>query len=149
MNRVYTYDEVESVADELMPALAGSAVVTFCGSLGAGKTTLIQALLRKEGIQGPIQSPTFTYVQSYQTPGGLVFHHFDLYRVQSIDEFLLAGFGDYLYRPNEKVLIEWPEIIMPLLTRDVCHISIDYDGIERRQISCQCSWARDGSVSSA
>lgn len=134
----YGLDDVAKVARSLVHCLETAAVMTFQGSLGAGKTTLIQELLHQVGVKGSIQSPTFTYVQSYRTESGTVYHHFDLYRILSVEDFLAAGFEEYLYQPHEKVLIEWPEVIMPLLTHDVCHVVIDYDGIERRHLTCHC-----------
>ncbi len=122
----YSYDQIDSVADTLIGLLKKARVVTFTGSLGAGKTTLIAAVLKKMGINDVVTSPTFTYMQVYKTREGKNVYHFDLYRLASLDDFLEAGFDEYLYQPNSLVLIEWPGIILPLLNHDVSHISIDY-----------------------
>ena len=60
--------------------------------------------------------PTFTYMNQYKGMDGW-FYHLDLYRMGSLQDFMQAGFGEYLEQPNSWVLIEWPEIIEPLLKR--------------------------------
>lgn len=135
---IYSADELAQAVDFLWPLFEKSAVITLTGSLGAGKTTLAQALLKRAGVTGPIQSPTFTYVSVYKTPSGLTIYHFDLYRLSSLKDFLQAGFDEYLYVENAKVLIEWPEIVMPLLKHDVCHVEIEYEGFDQRKLMYTC-----------
>ena len=62
---VYGLRQVPQTAEHLLEHLPFCQVMTFTGSLGAGKTTLIRELLHKVGIQGPITSPTFTYLNLY------------------------------------------------------------------------------------
>lgn len=131
---IYTLDEVEYAARELFNLMDDCAVFTFTGSLGAGKTTLIQALLSQCGVEENIQSPTFTYVSEYANTEGQSFYHFDLYRLKDAHDFKSAGFGEYLYAPNSWAFIEWPEIIMPLLKKRVCHIAIDHLSDNNRRL---------------
>ena len=105
---VYGLDEVEAVAQKLVRYLDTHQIMTFAGPLGAGKTTLIQTLLRACGITQPITSPTFTYLNQYENDQGKTFYHFDLYRIPSLNDFLAAGCDEYLYVPDSRVLIEWP-----------------------------------------
>jgi len=123
---VYTLEDMPLVAETLHELLAESAVLTLSGTLGAGKTTVTQALLRYCGVEDVVQSPTFTYVTAYTAPSGWKFYHFDLYRLKTMQEFIDAGFHEYLYEPMSYAIVEWPEIIMPLLKTRVCHIDIDY-----------------------
>jgi len=123
----YAIDDIPALVDYLHDYLASYRVVTLTGPLGAGKTTLVAHLLRSYGITQEITSPTFTYVNIYSTAGRKTFYHFDLYRIGSLDEFLHAGFDEYVYQPRSVAIIEWPRVIMPLLTHDVCHIELDYD----------------------
>lgn len=120
----YDFSEIDLVAEKLLQETAESLVLTMTGSLGAGKTTLTGALLKKLGVQGPVASPTFTYVNRYDLPDGRAVYHFDLYRLGSLCEFEQAGFFEYLYQPDSLVIIEWPEILMPVLQQKVCHIEI-------------------------
>ena len=131
---VYTLETVDEVARELQEILSKVAVMTFSGSLGAGKTTLIQALLRRCDIDVDIQSPTFTYLNTYVNTQGYSFYHFDLYRIRSLKHFLEAGFDEYLYQPRSWTFIEWPEIVMSLVQKKACHCVIEYCGENRRRL---------------
>lgn len=128
----YTLKDVESVAQQLQSMTDQHVIFTFTGSLGAGKTTLVKALLVRLGVQELVTSPTFTYVNVYHTTAGITIYHFDLYRIDSVQAFVHAGFDEYLYQPNSIAMIEWPEHIMPLLTHAVCHNAIEYKDEETR-----------------
>jgi len=114
----YGLDEIDSVADFLLIALARYRVLGITGDLGAGKTTLIQAVLRKCGVVDDIQSPTFLYVSTYVGQDERAYHHFDLYRLKSQRDFIEAGFLEYLQDKTAYALIEWPEIIAPLIEQE-------------------------------
>lgn len=130
-------EHLDTVIDFLKQQFKICKVFTFTGPLGAGKTTLVRALLVSCGVAGPITSPTFTYVNTYKNDQGQLFHHFDLYRIGRLDDFLMAGFDEYLYAQDSWSFIEWPEVIMPLLKSQVCHVAIDYgESEDKRVIEC-------------
>ncbi|MGC2310409.1 MAG: tRNA (adenosine(37)-N6)-threonylcarbamoyltransferase complex ATPase subunit type 1 TsaE [Candidatus Babeliaceae bacterium] len=132
---IYELDTLDAVAEELFFLLPDCAVMTFSGTLGAGKTTLIRALLKQVGIEEEyIQSPTFTYLVPYTNASGQTFYHFDLYRLKNTSDFTDAGFHEYLYELKSWCLIEWPDIVFPLLKDCVCFIDIDYYGENRRRL---------------
>jgi tRNA threonylcarbamoyladenosine biosynthesis protein TsaE len=85
-----------------------SLLLGLSGELGSGKTTLARALLRALGVEGAIRSPTFTLVEPYSTPQGMV-HHLDLYRLEAGP----AGLEGLGYRDIRGLaglaIVEWPE----------------------------------------
>jgi tRNA threonylcarbamoyladenosine biosynthesis protein TsaE len=130
----YSLDTLDSVADDIYEIMPLVSILTFSGPLGAGKTTLVQALLKRCGVEDDIQSPTFTYVSSYSNAQDQTFYHFDLYRLNSLQDFHQAGFDEYLYQPKSWALIEWPEIIKPVLKRKVCDFVLEYAGEDKRTL---------------
>ena len=65
---------------------------------------------------------------------GFKFYHFDLYRLKNLDEFLSAGFDEYLYDQDAIVFIEWPEIIEPILGSGSCLVKIDYNSDAKKRL---------------
>lgn len=102
-------------------ALPGD-VITLTGSLGAGKTTLTQAI--GQGLEVPenyyITSPTFSLLHEY--PGRIPLYHMDLYRLADEEEIEALGFEDYLYGDGLTV-IEWPDRLGSLLPRE--HLDVE------------------------
>jgi len=88
-------------------AAPGGAVLYLHGELGAGKTTCVRSLLRALGATGPVRSPTYALVESYEL-GAWTCVHVDLYRVQSLLEVEELGLRD-LAGPGCLLLVEWPE----------------------------------------
>lgn len=130
-NITYGLEDIPDVVEKLYALLSSCSVMTFTGPLGAGKTTLVRLLLQRCGVTDLITSPTFTYVNVYENGSSETFYHFDVYRIKSLNEFKAAGFDEYLYQPSSWAFIEWPEIIEPLLTHNVCRVTIEYEGIKR------------------
>ena len=122
----FQQSDIAAIASHIISAHQDLQVITLKGALGAGKTTLAIELLRQLGVTGEMQSPTYTYLQVYKNSDGKNFYHFDLYRLQDKNAFLFAGFDEFLYQPNSLVIIEWPEIVEPLLEHNVCVIELAY-----------------------
>jgi len=133
----YSKNDLDVVAKKLSALADERDIFTFTGPLGAGKTTLIGRMLAHLGVTQAVTSPTFTYMQMYAAADGKVVYHFDLYRIDSVNAFVAAGFDEYLYQPNSLVFIEWPEVIMSLITRPACHIDLEYHDEGTRLLRCK------------
>jgi tRNA threonylcarbamoyl adenosine modification protein YjeE len=82
-------------------------LVTLSGELGAGKTTLVQAICHGYGVTSDVTSPTFALVHEYDSPRSPV-HHIDLYRLERPDQLDALGW-DELLSDRSLVLVEWPD----------------------------------------
>ncbi|MCL5271993.1 MAG: tRNA (adenosine(37)-N6)-threonylcarbamoyltransferase complex ATPase subunit type 1 TsaE [Gammaproteobacteria bacterium] len=94
-------------AERLASCLVAPLVLSFSGDIGAGKTTIVRAMLRSIGVESAIKSPTFSLVESYLC-NNVPLHHFDLYRIHHEDELEYLGFRDYFTRESI-CFIEWAE----------------------------------------
>ncbi|WP_333695527.1 tRNA (adenosine(37)-N6)-threonylcarbamoyltransferase complex ATPase subunit type 1 TsaE [Flavobacterium sp.] len=126
---VYTFalNEIEEVAEKVLQENP-KKVILFHGQMGAGKTTFIKALAKKLGVINPTSSPTFSLVNEYETPNGLVYH-FDMYRLKNESEAFDFGIEDYFYS-GHWCFVEWAENIPNLIpeSRSVIRIEIAEDG---------------------
>lgn len=116
-------------------ALAGQ-VYTLVGALGVGKTVFTQGVAAGLGITEPVNSPTFTIIQEYET-GRMPFYHFDVYRIGDIEEMEEIGCDDYFYG-NGICLIEWANLIEEILPEHIIQITIEKDlekGFDYRKIT--------------
>ena len=97
----------QKVIDEILPQLQQN-ILMLKGNLGAGKTTFTQFLLKNLGSTDEVSSPTYSIVNEYDTPKGIVFH-FDLYRLKDAAEVEDIGMDEYLDNAFLSI-IEWPEV---------------------------------------
>lgn len=102
------------------------------GPLGAGKTTLVRAILRGLGVQGRIKSPTYAVMESYAVPRGEI-THFDFFRFQDPREWEEAGFRDVFSAPGLKIS-EWPEMAAAALPTPDLRIHIQPAEDDRREV---------------
>ena len=116
--------DTKNLAFEFEKTLKGGEVVTLSGDLGAGKTTFTQSLALAMGIDEPITSPTFTLMNQYQGKK-LKLYHFDMYRIEDIDEILETGLTEYFGNEDAVCVIEWAENIKPLLPKNKIEIQIE------------------------
>lgn len=117
-------DGLTEVAEAIIESLDGRNVVAFCGTMGAGKTTLISAIMEYLGSSDNVTSPTFALVNQYSTANGNTVYHFDFYRINRIEEVFDMGYEEYFYS-GDLCLIEWPELIEDLLPEEAMVVKID------------------------
>ena len=119
---ISTEQELNTVARVIAPLLSPGDIVALNGTLGVGKTTFVRALIRHlTGTQADVPSPTFTLLQTYDTPS-FVLYHFDFYRLKNPEEAYEIGIEEAF---SEGVsLIEWPDKIGTLLPKK--HKSISF-----------------------
>ena len=115
-----------SIGAALAPELGGGDSCHLSGPLGAGKTTLVRGLLRALGYEGPVPSPTFTLVETYEFTQLRVVH-FDLFRVESYEELETIGLRDY-FADDNLCVFEWPDRGQGLLPAPRVLIDFDYHG---------------------
>jgi len=118
----------EAATARLAAALAAGAgagdFIALRGPLGVGKTAFARAFI--EALSGgaeEVPSPTFTLVQTYDTPSGSIWH-FDLYRLKEPGELRELGFDEALVQGL--ALVEWPERIEGLLPADRLDLELSF-----------------------
>jgi tRNA threonylcarbamoyladenosine biosynthesis protein TsaE len=127
-------------ADEQATATLGAALaevlpegttVALCGTLGAGKTRLVQAIAEAAGVdRRQVLSPTFVLMQEYH--GCRALYHIDAYRLRDEDEFLALGPEEYFERDG-LILIEWADRVQECLPADRVEVRIEVTGPDSRR----------------
>ncbi len=129
--RIDSPAELTDVADALLEALDGRTIVALRGEMGAGKTTLVAALMERLGSADSVTSPTFALVNVYRTDRGEPVYHFDFYRIERLEEAFDLGYEEY-FDSGALCLVEWPEKIEPLLPEGVMNVHIEIDSEQGR-----------------
>ncbi|MFR9504078.1 MAG: tRNA (adenosine(37)-N6)-threonylcarbamoyltransferase complex ATPase subunit type 1 TsaE [Rikenellaceae bacterium] len=126
-----TLSQLPAVAQAILDELSGRNIVLFRAEMGAGKTTLIREILALKGSSDDVSSPTFAIVNEYRDHCDMPIFHFDMYRINKIEEALDFGCEEYL-SSGHLCLIEWPEQIEELLPADVMTVEIIVDSAKQR-----------------
>lgn len=122
-----------------------ATLITLSGDLGAGKTTLTQAIARELGITENIISPTYIIMKNYALPpllagegGGEVnfkaLIHIDAYRLDSSDELLRLGWDKLMSDPNNLIILEWPKRVEGVLPKERIQAILNHVDEETRSI---------------
>ena len=105
-------------------AATAPLVVALAGDLGAGKTTLAQAICAGYGVTEPVTSPTFALVHRYHAPRSPVYH-LDLYRLERPSDLINIGW-DEIAASHALVIVEWPERAGDLIPAEHVPIDLEY-----------------------
>ena len=123
--KIKSLAEIDAAAKKMVELMGDYTIFAFYGEMGAGKTTFINALSHALGVEEDVtNSPSFSIINEYRsdTTAELIYH-FDLYRLESIDEAFDIGVEDY-FDSGALCLLEWPERIEDLLPDDTVKIKI-------------------------
>lgn len=131
-------DEAATLAfgRKLARSLRAGDVVTFQGSLSAGKTTLVRGLLAELGHQGEVPSPSFAIVQPYEALQPPVWH-VDLYRIENYTDLEELGLDDI--RQDGVLLVEWPENAGPDVWPEALALSLSVGKDGARTLTAKVS----------
>jgi len=125
LKKTFQLREIQEVAKAIIETAPGNQLC-FYGAMGAGKTTLIKALVKELGAVDIGNSPTFGLVNEYyDAAGNLLVYHFDFYRLKDETEALDMGLEDYL-NSDAWVFMEWPEKIKSHLPDDAVSIFLHF-----------------------
>ncbi len=120
----------EACAHALCPSLRPGDLIALSGDLGTGKTAFARAVI--QGLIGEaiaVPSPTFTLVQTYDSPIGPIWHC-DLYRIEDPAECWELGLEEAF--ETAVTLIEWSERMGNMLPTKALRLTFSYDGDGRR-----------------
>lgn len=127
--------ETRALGEKLGSKAAPGSIYTLTGDLGTGKTIFTQGFASGLGVKEPVNSPTFTIVQEYHS-GRIPLYHFDVYRIDHVDEMEEVGYEDYFYSDGA-CLIEWADLIEEILPEHRFRIVIEKElekGFDYRKI---------------
>lgn len=113
MEYTYTLEELPEIAGKILSETTHKTLL-FYGDMGVGKTTLIQELAKKLGVNKTLSSPTYAIVNEYDVEQRDKLYHFDFYRLETEEEALDIGVEDYLDSGHWN-FIEWPQKIEHLI----------------------------------
>lgn len=129
-----TYELGRKIGMEAKPGM----IYALTGDLGVGKTVLTQGVAEGLGIIEPVNSPTFTIVQVYES-GRIPFYHFDVYRIGDIEEMDEIGYEDYFYGDGI-CFVEWAGLVEEIMPDNTKWITIEKDltkGFDYRKITIE------------
>ena len=129
---VYSLNKIDEISQLIIDKIKTVKTIILRGELGSGKTTIVKSVLKRMGVNDSVTSPTFSIVNEYDFVGNIIYH-FDLYRIENIEELQVIGFEDYIYSQNI-CFIEWPEIILNNIDLQYLDIEIRNLGEDKREI---------------
>lgn len=123
--KIDSLEALPQAAEKFVELLDQGTVVAFNGEMGAGKTTFIRQLVETLGVDPEeANSPSFSIINEYRSDSTAeLIYHFDLYRLENLEEAFEIGVEDYL-DSGALCLIEWPDRIADILPDDTVRVDI-------------------------
>ncbi len=131
-------EETYQLGKQMGEKAGAGEIYCLDGDLGTGKTVFTQGFAAGLGVEGPVNSPTFTILQQYDS-GRLPLYHFDVYRIGDVEEMDEIGYEECFYGEGV-TLIEWSSLIREILPDQVIRITIEKDlekGFDYRRITVE------------
>ena len=131
-------EETYQLGKQMGEKAGAGEIYCLDGDLGTGKTVFTQGFAAGLGVEGPVNSPTFTILQQYDS-GRLPLYHFDVYRIGDVEEMDEIGYEDCIYGEGVS-LIEWADLIEEILPEHYVEIKIEKDpgrGFDFRRITVE------------
>lgn len=131
-----TLEALPEAAEQFVALMGDETVYAFKGEMGAGKTTFIRQLCRALGVEEDLaNSPSFSIINEYRSDTTAeLMYHFDLYRLEAVEEALEIGVEDY-FDSGALCFLEWPERIEPLLPDDTVVVDLKVNDDESRTLT--------------
>lgn len=133
---VDSLDQLPEAAEKFIDLMGDNTIFAFYGEMGAGKTTFINALSKALGVEEDFtSSPSFSIINEYRsdTTAELIYH-FDLYRLENLEEAFDIGIEDY-FDSGALCLLEWPERVEDILPDDTVKVTIEELPDGKRQLT--------------
>ena len=123
---------------ELAAELTPGDLVALEGDLGTGKTCLVQGICAGLGVEEGVNSPTFVLLNVYDITGErgpLRIYHFDLYRLETVEELADIGADQFFHEADAVTLVEWADRLPELLPEQRWRVRLEYgEGEHDRRI---------------
>jgi tRNA threonylcarbamoyladenosine biosynthesis protein TsaE len=132
MELIYSLDDIAKAAEKLITLTGQYKVFALNGNLGAGKTTFVQTICKKLGVEQNISSPTFSIINEYTAKGNTIYH-IDLYRIKDEEEAIRAGVEECLYS-NALCFVEWPERALGLFPAETVNLHFEIISDTQRKL---------------
>lgn len=139
MTVAISLDDLPSFAEQFWKYTTGTTVFLFYGEMGAGKTTIIEALCAAKGVKERMGSPTFSIINQYAYNENVeekLIYHIDLYRLKDEEEIIQAGVEDCVYS-GSICMIEWPQKAPNLFDETETKIFIEPLDATHRQVKIE------------
>ena len=129
-------ENIDQAAHDFIAQMGDETVYAFYGEMGAGKTTFINALCKALGVEDDTtNSPSFSIINEYRSDTSAeLIYHFDLYRLESLEEAFDIGVEDY-FDSGALCFLEWPERIDDILPGDTVKVNIIVNDDDTRTIT--------------
>lgn len=114
-------EETSKIGEQLGKLLVKGNIICLSGDLGAGKTAFTQGIAKGMGVEDYVTSPTYTIINEYA--GRLPLYHFDVYRLNDVEEMYELGYEEYFFGDGV-VVLEWADIVREIIPGERIWITI-------------------------